>query len=187
MVFYTDFEFALKKAMQEIKNQSTKERKELRGTSLLIRVPLAKFWNSAEGMSHSCKMYTMRVAFAVWVFFAVRPEARQGLNTPSLHLLLTIMRQFERNGAYIFIHMCVYIGARICRDRYLGFFSPSEVAIVVAAVRTSIHADVYQGFGRMPRGLFADDFWPRLSVCRASQERLVSCDSAAIVRGMISR
>lgn len=67
-------------------------------------------------------------------------------------------------------------------------FSPSEMAIVVAR-RTSMHADEYQGFGRMPRGLFADDFWPRLSVAGLSAvlARLVSFDLAAIVREMISR
>lgn len=54
-------------------------------------------------------------------------------------------------------------------------FSPSEMAIVVAR-RTSMHADEYQGFGRMPRGLFADDFWPRLSVAGLSA---VSLDSAS--------
>lgn len=66
--------------------------------------------------------------------------------------------------------MYAYTCSHLPHDRYLGFFSPSEVAIVVAPMRTSIHADAYQGFGRMPRGLFADDFWPRLSVRRASQQ-----------------
>lgn len=95
---------------------------------------------------------------------------RQGLNTPSLHLLLTIMRPVERNRAYVYAYVYIYICAYRCshlpRDRYLGFFSPSEVAIVVApAVRTCVHADAASGLREeIRRGLFADDFWPRLSI-----------------------
>jgi len=81
------------------------------------------------------------------------------------------------------------MGARPSAVIVTSDFSPSEIAIVVAR-RTSMHADEYQSFGKMPRGLFADDFWPRLSVAGLSsfaRQHLVSFDFAAIVREMISR
>lgn len=124
-------------------------------------------------MSHSCKIYrfheTMRVAFAVRLFFAVDPGRGKGwirLRCIYYWRLCVSSKETARIYMYIYAYRCSHLP----HDRYLGFFSPSEVAIVVAPMRTSIHADAYQGFGRMPRGLFADDFWPRLSVRRASQQ-----------------
>lgn len=92
----------------------------------------------------------------------------------------------ERNGAYT----CVWAHASAARDRYLEFFLLRKWRLW-SPRRTSMHADEYQGSGRMPRGLFADDSLASVVSCRAlssfAQQRLVSSDIAAIVREMISR
>lgn len=110
----------------------------------------------------------------------------QGLNTTSAASIIDDYAPVERNGAYIYVRM----GACICRARSLPrIFPPSEVAIVVATAYQ--HACRRVSGLRMPRGLFADDSLASVVSCRAlssfAQQRLVSFDIAAIVRGMISR
>lgn len=106
----------------------------------------------------------MRAAFAVWLFFAVRPGARQGLNTPSLHLLLTIMRQFERNGAYIFIYVCMCSHLPRSLPRIFLSFGSGDCG------RTS----AYQHTRRRVSGLREDAPW---FVCRWLLASVVSLPS----------
>lgn len=91
-------------------------------------VHLAKGWNSKRGYvsfmyykihrTHRMRGMHSRCRLAVFRFFAVDPWARVEY-TPSLHLLLTIMRRSKETTARV----CAYGCSPICRDRYLGFFS----------------------------------------------------------------
>lgn len=98
----------------------------------------------------------------------------------------SIIDNYASAGERRRLYTCVErrTGAHASADRYLGFFSSFHGSGGDCAVarRTSMHADEsVGGYGgrtrsrrrrrtrRMPRGLFADDPWPRLSVARARQ------------------
>lgn len=143
-------------------------------------------------MSHSHKIHRShrmrgmhsRCRLAVFHFFAVDPWARVEY-TPSLHLLLTIMRRSKETTACV----CAYGYSPICRDRYLGFFSFGN---------GDCGRTAYQHACRRVSGLREDAPWfvcrwllASAVSCRAlssfARQRLVSFDFAAIVREMIPR
>lgn len=119
-----------------------------------------------------------RRRLAVFRFFAVDPWARVEY-TPSLHLLLTIIRRSKET------RVC----SPICRDRYLGFFSFGN---------SDCGCTTYQHACRRVSELREDAPWfvcrwllASAVSCRAlnsfARQHLVSFDFAAIVREMISR
>jgi hypothetical protein len=117
-------------------------------------------------MSHSCKIHRTRrtrgmhsrCRLAVFRFFAVDPWARVEY-TPSLHLLLTIMRRSKETTARV----CAYGCSPICRDRYLGFFSFGN---------GDCGRTAYQHACRRVSGLREDAPW---FVCRWLLASAVSC------------
>lgn len=125
-----------------------------------------------------------RYRLAVFRFFAVDPWARVEY-TPSLHLLLTIMRQSKETTACVY----AYGYSPICHDRYLGFFSFGN---------SNCGRTAYQHACRRVSGLREDAPWfvcrwllASAVSCRAlssfARQLLVSFDFAAIVREMICR
>lgn len=99
-----------------------------------------------------------RCRLAVFRFFAVDPWARVEY-TPSLHLLLTIMRRSKETTARV----CAYGCSPICHDRYLGFFSFGNGDCGCTA---------YQHACRRVSGLRKDAPW---FVCRWLLASAVSC------------
>lgn len=82
-------------------------------------------------------------------------------------LLLTIARHSKENARPLNARTGGALAS--ADDRYRGFFFSLSLSLFgrlwsLGSVPACMQTSVRGGYGRMPRGLFADDPWPRLSV-----------------------